>query len=167
VYDFEREDPLETARAPLQLWGADGAGRLNSGPEAAVAEYWSDDWPTDATTIGAAELANVEYGAVDSWGADWAQNGGTRFMRYETVPFWQKGGRTGYDYDIEETLGTGGRELGSNVRRWGMERVRQEAAAQAAATVAGPAPWSAAGKLAPSAPPQWGRRYGPRSGGNV
>ena len=45
-------------------------------------------------------------------------------MRYTSPPFWQKGGREGYDYDIEENLGTAGRELDNHVRRWPLDRIR-------------------------------------------
>ena len=166
-YNFAGIDPLEAPRPNPRLWGPNGAGRTNMDPEAAVAEYWSDDWPSGATTIGSTEIANAEYGAVESWGDRWQENGGTRFMRYESIPFWQKGGRSGYEYDIEETLGTAGRELDSDVRRWDMERVRTDVSARAAATMAGPPPWNRAGGYAPIKPVQWGRRYGPRSGGNV
>jgi hypothetical protein len=30
----------------------------------------------------------------------------------------------GYEYDIEETLGSASRELGAPVRRWDMDRLR-------------------------------------------
>ncbi|NBQ70316.1 MAG: hypothetical protein EBU46_16380, partial [Nitrosomonadaceae bacterium] len=98
------------------------------------------------------------------------------------IPFWQKGGRVGYDYDIEETLGTAGRELDSDVRRWDMERVRAEASAQQAAVIAEEdrraGGWDSRNSrefreypradLRPAErPPQWGRRFGPRSGGDV
>jgi hypothetical protein len=94
-------------------------------PERAVAEYWGDHWAATETTTGAPELAGQAYGAAYAWGDSWRENGGTRFMRYENgPPFWQKGGREGYDYDIEETLGTQARELDAPVRRWDLDRVR-------------------------------------------
>ena len=148
------------------------AGQVNRTPEAAVAEYWGDSWAATDTVVGATEQAGVAYGSIDSWGNHWRENGGTRFMRYESIPFWQKGGRVGYDYDIEETLGTAGRELDSNVRRWDMERVRVDARAQSAAALApvkdahvgfGPH----AGLRPAEQPVQWGRRTGARSGGFV
>jgi hypothetical protein len=40
-------------------------------------------------------------------------------------PFWQKGGHEGYDYDIEENLGTQMRESDNHVRRWDLDRMRQ------------------------------------------
>ena len=86
-------------------WSAGNAGRT---PEQAVAEYWGD-------------------GAVASSGGAKVPPGGgagTRFMRYESSPFWQKGGREGYDFDIEDTLGASGRELDGQVRRWDMARAR-------------------------------------------
>ena len=162
-----RFDPLNAPVMNPRLWGPNGPGRTNMDPEAAVAEYWGDDWPVESTTVGSTEIANVEYGEVESWGSHWQENGGTRFMRYESIPFWQKGGREGYDYDIEETLGTGERELDSNVRRWDMERPRTDASARNAALMAGPPAWNKAGGYAPVRPVQWGRYYGPRSGGNV
>jgi len=160
-------DPLGAPMPNPRKWGPNGAGRSNMDPEAAVSEYWSDRWPASATTIGSTEIANVEYGDAESWGSRWQENGGTRFMRYEQIPLWQKGGRNGYDYDIEETLGTAGRELGSDVRRWDMHRVRTDAKARNAALMAGPPPYNSAAPYAPVRPVQWGRRFGPRSGGNV
>ena len=152
-------------------------GQVNRTPEAAVAEYWGDNWSATDTQIGATEQAGVAYGAADSWGDGWRENGGTRFMRYESIPFWQKGGRVGYDYDIEETLGTAGRELDSNVRRWDMERVRTDTTAQQSALAQSSSrarvPASARAPypyLAPApypAPAQYGRYFGTRSGGNV
>ena len=158
-------DPLD---AP---WRAGDAART---PEAAIAEYWGEG--AVESSVGAvapvlgAEQAGAAYGAVESWGARWQENGGTRFMRYEEIPFWQKGGRVGYDYDIEETLGTAGRELDSGVRRWDMERVRAEASAQQRAALRPPAPptnYPRADLRPAERPPQWGRRFGPRSGGDV
>lgn len=40
-------------------------------------------------------------------------------------PSGSRGGREGYDRDIEDTLGTAGRELDGHVRRWDMDRVRK------------------------------------------
>ena len=142
-------------------------GRANRTPEAAIAEYWGDDWASSDTMIGSTEQAGVAYGSIDSWGNHWKENGGTRFMRYESIPFWQKGGREGYDYDIEETLGTAGRELDNDVRRWDMERVRVDVDARAAAYMAGPPPRIAVAAPTLPKPVQWGRYYGVRSSGNV
>lgn len=53
---------------------------------------------------------------------------GGRIMRYKSIPFWQKGGRGGIDYDLEEensrggNLGMGSRELESHVRKWDTSR---------------------------------------------
>ena len=47
----------------------------------------------------------------------------TRFMRYEKIPYWQFGGRKGYDFEINETLGFGSRELDSNIRKIDMDRI--------------------------------------------
>lgn len=100
-------------------------GDPNRTPEQALAEYWGDGWTVSETTTGAPETMGQAYGADYAWGTSWKDNGGTRFQRYETIPFWQLGGREGYDYDIEETLGTQARELDAHVRRWDMDRVRQ------------------------------------------
>ena len=54
-----------------------------------------------------------------AYGTAWRDDGGTRFMRREAIPFWQQGGRGGYDLDIDETLGDAPRELDGHVRRWG------------------------------------------------
>ena len=46
-------------------------------------------------------------------------------MRYPEIPFWQHTARPldAIDRDIEETLGTGSRELDSQVRRWSLDRM--------------------------------------------
>lgn len=98
-------------------------GNPNRTPEQAVSEYWGDNWTVSETATGAPETTGQGYGDQYAWGSEWQQNGGTRFMRYESVPFWQQGGREGIDGDIEETLGTAGRELDSHVRRWNMDRL--------------------------------------------
>jgi hypothetical protein len=125
------------------LYGEDdspwGIGDPNRTPEQAVAEYWGDAWTASETTTGAPETMGQAYGANYGWGGAWQENGGTRFMRYETIPFWQRGGREGIDYDIEENLGTAARELDGQVRRWDMDRLRKPRG-------------------------QEYRRYGPRSG---
>ncbi|HVE12390.1 MAG TPA: hypothetical protein VNI01_03260 [Elusimicrobiota bacterium] len=102
-----------------------GRGDLNPGPAQAVAEYWSDTKATEDTAVGSSEFMGETYGAESAWGEDWPDRGGTRFMRYESPPFWQKGGREGYDYDIEETLGASARETDNHVRRWDMDRLRE------------------------------------------
>ena len=89
-----------------------------------MAEYWGDGWTVSETQTGAPETMGQAYGSRYAWGNSWQENGGTRFMRYESIPFWQRGGREGYEYDIEETLGTAARELDGPVRRWDMDRVR-------------------------------------------
>lgn len=123
--------------------GADDApwsrGSANRTPEQALAEYWGDGSVATDTRLGALEIAGQAYGDSYAWGNSWRENGGTRFMRYESIPFWQRGGRDGYDTDIEESLGTASRELDGHVRRWDMDRVRDPRG-------------------------QEYRRYGPRSG---
>jgi hypothetical protein len=99
-------------------------GQPNRTPEQAVAEYWGDNWTVSETTTGAPEQMGQAYGGTYAWGTDWSENGGTRFQRFESIPFWQRGGREGYDYDIEETLGTAGREMDNHVRRWDLSKLR-------------------------------------------
>jgi hypothetical protein len=112
-----------SGRAPADLpWGR---GALHSDPERAVAEYWSDTKAPADTAIGSSDAMGETYGAESAWGPGWPDHGGGRFMRYEAPPFWQKGGREGYDYDIEETLGVSARETGNPVRRWDMDRLRE------------------------------------------
>jgi hypothetical protein len=118
LFDPDSKAPEETDDA----WDEGSAIRK---PEQAMAEYWGEDKvPTD-TMQGKMEQEGPTYGSKYAWGNNWYKNGGNRFMRYEAIPFWQKGGREGYDYDIEETLGTSGRELDAHVRRWDMDRVRK------------------------------------------
>ena len=99
-------------------------GHPNRTPEQAMAEYWGDSWAATETATGAPEQMGMAYGDETAWGSSWRENGGSRFMRYESVPFWQLGGREGYERDIDETLGTQSRELDNPVRRWDMDRVR-------------------------------------------
>jgi hypothetical protein len=100
-------------------------GNPNRTATEALAEYWGDDHPESVTQLGSKTRAGVAYGGLYAWGDDWQDNGGTRFMRYDSIPFWQKGGHEGYDYDIEENLGTQMREADGHVRRWDMDRMRQ------------------------------------------
>jgi hypothetical protein len=99
-------------------------GDPNRTPEQAVAEYWGDSWTVSETTTGAPETMGKAYGATYGWGDTWAENGGTRFQRFESIPYWQKGGREGYEADIEENLGTAARELDGQVRRFDMDKIR-------------------------------------------
>lgn len=107
-------------------------GNPNRTPAQAIAEYWGDDKVATQTFVGRKEQNTDDngdnvgraYGDDYAWGTSWKDNGGTRFMRYETIPFWQKGGREGYEHDIEETLGTQMRESNNHVRGWDMERLR-------------------------------------------
>ncbi len=104
----------------------DALGNPNRDPEQAMAEYWGEGAvPTGRTLQGEEEQAGTAYGSLYSWGNNWEKNGGTRLMRRPAIPFWQKLSREGADYDIEETLGTAGREFDSHVRRWDMDRVRK------------------------------------------
>lgn len=122
--------PLSGSADGVSLFGSpSGAARGDWGapnrlPEEAVAEYWGSA-PPSRTAIGAPERAGRTYGESSSWGAAWAENGGSRFMRYETIPFWQRGGERAYEADIEETLGTYPREMGGHVRRWDMGALRE------------------------------------------
>ncbi len=101
-------------------------GNPNRTASEALAEYWGDDHPESVTQLGSKSRTGIAYGGLYAWGDNWQDNGGTRFMRYPDGPmFWQKGGREGYDYDIEETLGTQMREADNHVRRWDMDRMRQ------------------------------------------
>jgi hypothetical protein len=126
-----RAPPYDTSfldEGPDLMGGTDdepwGVGDPNRTPEQAVAEYWGDGWAATETQLGAPETMGQTEGAAHAWGPAWRDGGGTRFMRYESIPYWQQGGREGYDYDIEETLGTQARELDAHVRRWDMDRMR-------------------------------------------
>ena len=103
-------------------------GDPNRTAEQAVAEYWGEGQVAsdyNETALGSMEIGGKTHGEVYAEGDNWRENGGTRFMRYPTIPFWQNlSHRGGYDYDIEETLGSGSRELDNHVRRWDMSRLR-------------------------------------------
>jgi len=127
-----REDQLvhPPTDGDIFLYGEDDSpwsrGDPHRTPEQALAEYWGDGWTATETKVGSSEIhAGQAYGDAYAWGGSWRENGGTRFMRRESIPFWQQGGREGYDRDIEDTLGTAGRELDGHVRRWDMDRVQK------------------------------------------
>ncbi len=105
-------------------WGWD-QGDPHRTAEQAMAEYWGEG-VTESTRLGAQEVGGEAYGDHYAWGDRWRDNGGSRFMRYESVPFWQHTSRhlDTVDRDIEETLGSAARELDSQVRRWDMGRLR-------------------------------------------
>lgn len=91
-------------------------------PERALAEYWGEGRVETATPPGSTETYIDRYGE----GPHWRENFGTRFMRYPSIPIWQNLSRgREYDRDIDETLGTGPREMGNPIRRWDMDRLRQ------------------------------------------
>jgi hypothetical protein len=93
-------------------------GRHNRTAEEALSEYFGGD-----NRIGTA-LGFTEFGGDKNLNQNWKKNNETRFMRYETIPFWQMGGHEGYELDIEDTLGQAPIELGGHVRRWdGLERM--------------------------------------------
>ena len=99
------------------------AGNPNRSAEQAIAEYWGDNHTSSDTIIGSTEFAGVKNGDLYAWGPNWKKNGGSSFMRYPTIPFWQQGGREGIDYDIDETLGVGIFDSGNHVRGWSMDRL--------------------------------------------
>jgi hypothetical protein len=107
--------------------GAWDRGRPNRTAEQALAEYYGEEAvPSSSTALGAAEQATgTAYLDLYGRGPAWRENGGTRFMRYPSIPRWQDLSRgREYDRDIAETLGTGSRELDTHVRRWDMSRAR-------------------------------------------
>jgi len=55
-------------------------------------------------------------GPRDTWGTP--ADGGNRFMRYETMPFWQNVNRRGQERDIGETLGLGMHDVESQISTW-------------------------------------------------
>ena len=115
--------PVDPAVDPDD-WGWD-SGNPNRTPEQAVAEYWGEDH-VESSTLGATEVGGEAY--IDRYGQGslWRENTGTRFMRYPTIPIWQDLSRgRNYDREIEETLGTGSRELDNHVRRWNLDRMRK------------------------------------------
>lgn len=80
-----------------------------------IEESWLTNQPDEAIST---------YGDIYAWGDNWRENGGTRAMRYEEIPFWQiLNRRNGMEKNIEETLGTAGREFEAPVRGWDMSRL--------------------------------------------
>jgi hypothetical protein len=121
-----KEDQAINKKVPHIISDCDDAwdiGRLNRTPERAIAEYYGDHSVRSCTAIGAPEVSGVTYGSLYCWGNQWEDNGGTRFMRYEKIPFWHECRREGCDRDIEENLGQSYREMDGHIRRWdGLER---------------------------------------------
>ncbi len=134
-----RQQPLDPGVASDD-WNWDG-GNPHRTPEQALAEYWGEG-RVESTALGShtGGASNLDhYGQ----GPLWRETGGTRFMRYPTIPIWQNLSRAReYDHEIEETLGAGGRECDNHVRRWALDRVRKPRGEEY-------------------------RRYGPRSGSTV
>ena len=104
-------------------WGWDG-GNPNRTPEQALEEYWGNG-RVETSTLGATEFGGETHLQRFGEGDRWRENGGTRFMRYETIPIWQNLSRgRNYELDINGTLGTGMRETDNPVRRWNLDRVK-------------------------------------------
>lgn len=104
-------------------WGW-STGDPNRTPSQAIAEYWGDDH-VESSTLGATEVGGEAYNDRYGTGPQWRENGGTRFMRYPEIPIWQNLSRgRNYDREIDETLGTGSREMDNHVRGWDMSRMR-------------------------------------------
>lgn len=89
------------------------AGDASRSAEQALAEYWGE-------SLSESHLHVVGDGAAYGGPMDRGFNG--RFKRPHP-PFWQKGGREGYERDISETLGNSPSELNGQVRGWDMSRM--------------------------------------------
>jgi hypothetical protein len=113
----ENSAPVGEAGTDPEDWCWD-KGNPDRTPEQAISSYWGEG-SVDSSTLGG-NLHIDRYGRGNSW----QENGGTRAMRYPTIPVWQKSGRRNYDQDIEETLGAGTRESSNHVRRWDISSVR-------------------------------------------
>ena len=118
----ESSDSFEPPSAPGDPDAAWGPADPSRSASQALAEYWGDGWTETEAARGDERAFGRAYDDPEARPAD-PESSGTRYMRYTGVPFWQMGGREGYDHDIEETLGTQARELGGQVRRWDMSRL--------------------------------------------
>ena len=98
-------------------------GNPNRSAEQAIAEYWGDNHVSSDTIIGSTKFAGIKNGDIFAWGPNWKKNGGSSFMRYPTIPFWQQGGREGIDYDIDENLGVGIFDSDTHIRGWDMDKL--------------------------------------------
>lgn len=101
-----------TAEEPfhMRMFEEDSLHSLNddAGIAAAAGESdaaWSRGDPDRSGAKATAEYWSGGLGALPP-----------RLMRRESIPFWQRGGRGGYEHDISETLGDAPSELGSHVR---------------------------------------------------
>lgn len=102
------------------------AGNPNRTPEQALAEYWGDDKVSTQTMLGSASVQGAKELDLYGRGPRWQQNGGSRYMRYPQIPFWQHLKREGADRGtdtFQQSTGTQMRESGNPVRGWDMDRL--------------------------------------------
>lgn len=108
-------------------------GRANRTQEQALAEYYGTENCTsseviiDQTKIGYGGMAGSQtYGDAFAWGKNFLANGGSRFNRIQSIPFYQDTSSHPYERDIDETLTQGVvLETDNQVRRWAdIERLR-------------------------------------------
>ena len=111
--DQSREAQRAARRRDPYLYGDDAAPEPS--PACSRTGAWRGGSNTDLME------AHFEAEGEDDWDT---QESRTRFMRYDAVPFWQKGGREGTDLDIDETLGVAPVELDGMSRGWDMPRQR-------------------------------------------
>ena len=95
-------------------------GDANRPANQAMAEYWGEDM---AASVAGPTLDGHAYGESSVR----SDSGSSRYMNRDHIPVWQMGGRSGYDRDIDETLGDNrALQFEGQVRGWDMKSVRSD-----------------------------------------
>jgi hypothetical protein len=132
--DSLRPPGLERLNAEGPLYGArfdeteDAPWDAAGDPRATAADRLGDYYGEDGTMGGEVRSGGISgagaapplFGGVNQYGR--REAGGTsEAFRVKGIPFWQKTGAAlaGVDWYIGDTLGSGPRELGGQVRGWG------------------------------------------------
>ena len=123
--DIERGDGVQNS-VPLGDYTYDegetpwSRGDANRSANQAMAEYWGENMA--ASVVGPTTDGHA-YGESSVR----SDAGSSRYMNREHIPVWQMGGRSGYDRDIDETLGDSRTlQFEGQVRSWDINSVRSD-----------------------------------------
>ena len=127
--DSLRPPGLEQLNSVGPLWGTrfdesedaawDGAGDPGASAADRIGEYFGEDGAMGGVVRGGGAAPVPLFGGENQYGRREAPST-TQAFRVKGIPFWQKsgGGVAGVDHYIGDTLGSGPRELGGQVRGW-------------------------------------------------
>ena len=129
VADSLRPPGLEQLNSAGPLWGArfdetedsawDVAGDPHADADERIGEYFGEDGGMGGVVRAAGATPVPRFGGENQYGRREAPSESATF-RIKGIPFWQKsgGGVAGVSPYIGDTLGSGPRELGGQVRGW-------------------------------------------------